>query len=64
MDPIPYCRVCLLLVEMAATPEDRKRLDALLDAWSPDGELREKQAQCARCGRHGRVLYLDSSPRE
>ncbi len=57
MDPIAYCRACLIRVATADTPEDRKLLDALLDTWTPGGELMQRQGHCARCGQHGELSY-------
>lgn len=57
MHPIAYCRKCLILVAMAQTPEDRTRLDALLDTWTPGGELVQGQGPCAKCGLSGEVSF-------
>lgn len=57
MHPIAYCRKCLILVAMAATPEDRTRLDALLDTWTPGGELVQRQGPCAKCSQFAEVSY-------
>ena len=57
MSPIAYCRKCLIIVATAATPEDRQRLDDLLDTWTPGGELLQRQGICDRCGAHGEVSY-------
>ena len=57
MHPIAYCKTCLILVAMAATPEDQERLDALLDTWTPGGELLQRQGHCAKCGQDGEVSY-------
>lgn len=59
--PIAYCRACLIHVAMAAASDDRERLHALLDAWTPGGELKEKQALCYRCGQYGKVFYFELS---
>ena len=61
MQPIAYCRTCLILVATAATPEDRTRLDALLDTWTPGGELLQQQGTCARCGLSGEVSYYGAA---
>jgi hypothetical protein len=57
MLPIAYCRKCLIIVATAATPEDRQRLDALLDTWTPGGELVQQKGVCDRCGAEGEVSH-------
>ena len=57
MHPIAYCRTRLILVAMAATPEDGARLDALLDTWTSGGELLQRQGPCAKGGQSGEVSY-------
>ena len=59
--PSAYCRACLIKVAMADTPEDRELLDALLNAWSPGGELTQRQGHCARCGQYGEVSYYEAA---
>ena len=44
---------------MAESPEDRARLHDLLDAWTPGGELKQRQGHCGRCGQYGEVSYYD-----
>lgn len=44
---------------MAESPEDRARLDELLDSWTPGGELKERQGHCGRCGLYREVSYYD-----
>ena len=57
MPLLAYCRACLIKVAMAEAPEDRVRLDALLDSWTPGGELKQRQGHCGRCGQSGEVSY-------
>ncbi len=57
MELLAYCRACLIKVAMAENPEDRVRLDALLDSWTPGGELKERQGHCGRCGQYDEVSY-------
>ena len=54
---LAYCRACLIKVAMAEAPEDRVRLDALLDSWTPGGELKQRLGHCGRCGQYGEVSY-------
>ena len=57
MELLTYCRACLIKVAMAENPEDRVRLDALLDSWTPGGELKQRQGHCGRCSQYGEVSY-------
>jgi len=57
MHPVAHCRASLILVAMAATPEDGGRLAVLLDTWTPEGELKQRQGHCAKCGHYGGVSY-------
>lgn len=50
MHPVAYCRTCLILVAMAATPEDKERLGGLLDTWTLGRELLQRQGLCGKCG--------------
>ena len=61
MQSIAYCRTCLILVATAATPEDRTRLDALLDTWTTGSEPLQQQATCARCVLSGEVTYYGAA---
>ena len=56
-----YCRACLIKVALASTSEDRELLDALLNEWSPGGELKERQGYCARCGHYGEVSSYEAA---
>jgi hypothetical protein len=57
-----YCRDCLIKVALAESLEDRGRLDALLENWTPGAELKLQKGDCARCGRKGEVSYFEVPP--
>jgi ferredoxin len=60
MNPIAYCRACLIQVALADGPEDQTRLQAFLETWTPGRELKQRSDHCARCGDYGEVSYYDA----